>query len=97
MIQRKVLLIVETWKSTCRTCFESSALKEIYRLTKRYPCFIQEWRYQAWNLATENLVTLQVVQEATAEVIPRLDRNLIDIPRPAQKCEFGPRESPSGI
>jgi hypothetical protein len=59
--------------------FESSALEEIYRLTKGYPYFIQEWGYQSWNLATGNLITLQVVQEATAEVIPRLDKNFFRV------------------
>lgn len=59
--------------------FESSALQEIYRLTKGYPYFVQEWGYQTWNLATENMITLQVVKEATAEVIPRLDKNFFRV------------------
>jgi len=59
--------------------FEASALKEVYRLTKGYPYFIQEWGYQTWNLATERVITLQVVEEATAEVIPRLDKNFFRV------------------
>lgn len=59
--------------------FEFSALEEIYRLTKGYPYFIQEWGYQAWNLATERTITLQVVHEATKEVIPRLDENFFRV------------------
>lgn len=59
--------------------FEYSALEEIYRLTKGYPYFIQEWGYQTWNLAGDNLITLQVVQEATTEVIPRLDKNFFRV------------------
>lgn len=55
--------------------FESSALKEIYRLTKGYPYFLQEWGYQAWNHAISSSITLQIVQNTTATVISRLDSN----------------------
>lgn len=59
--------------------FEPSALKEIYSLTKGYPYFLQEWGYQSWNLALASPITLQVVQEATAVVIPRLDQNFFKV------------------
>jgi hypothetical protein len=59
--------------------FESAALEEIYRLTKGYPYFLQEWGYQSWNLAPTSLISLQVVQEATATVIPRLDQNFFKV------------------
>ncbi|HEX2579672.1 MAG TPA: ATP-binding protein [Rhabdochlamydiaceae bacterium] len=59
--------------------FEYSALEEIYRLTKGYPYFIQEWGYQSWSLARDNLITLQIVQEATDEVITRLDQNFFRV------------------
>jgi hypothetical protein len=59
--------------------FESSALKEVYRLTKGYPYFLQEWGYQAWNLAAASPITLQAVHDATAAVIPRLDQNFFRV------------------
>ena len=59
--------------------FESAALEEIYRLTKGYPYFIQEWGYQAWNLAPASPITLQIVKNATAEVVPRLDKNFFRV------------------
>jgi hypothetical protein len=59
--------------------FSSEALQEIFRLTKGYPYFLQEWGYQAWNLAITSPVTLQTVQEATAKVIPRLDKNFFRV------------------
>lgn len=59
--------------------FEPDALQEIFRLTKGYPYFLQEWGYQAWNLATSSPITLQVVQNATATVIPRLDQNFFRV------------------
>lgn len=80
--------------------FESSALQEIFRLTKGYPYFLQEWGYQAWNLAMTSPISLQIVQEATLKVIPRLDQNFFrvrfDRLTPSEKnflramAEFGP-------
>ena len=59
--------------------FEPKALKEVFRLTKGYPYFLQEWGYQAWNLATASPITLKVVKGATATVIPRLDQNFFRV------------------
>jgi hypothetical protein len=59
--------------------FEPAALKEIYRLTQGYPYFLQEWGYQSWNRALSSPITLQDVQEATANVIPRLDKNFFRV------------------
>jgi hypothetical protein len=59
--------------------FEAAALNEIFRLTQGYPYFIQEWGYQSWNRAAGSPITLQVVQEATATVIQRLDANFFRV------------------
>jgi len=59
--------------------FDSAALKEIFRLTKGYPYFLQEWGYQAWNLAKTSPITLKTVQESTAIVVARLDRNFFRV------------------
>lgn len=59
--------------------FESSALQEIYRLTKGYPYFLQEWGYQAWNHAVSSPITLQTVQDTTETVISRLDSNFFRV------------------
>src|SRR5262249_19590386 len=58
---------------------ESAALDEVFRLTKGYPYFVQEWGYQAWNLAASSPITKQVVKKATAAVIPRLDQNFFRV------------------
>lgn len=86
--------------------FEPNALDEIYRLTKGYPYFLQEWGYQSWNLAKENLITLNIVQAATRAAIPRLDKNFFrvrfDRLIPSEKrflramAEFGPGVHRSG-
>ena len=59
--------------------FESAALTEVYRLTKGYPYFLQEWGYVAWNVAESSPITLQVIQDATLTVIPRLDENFFRV------------------
>ena len=59
--------------------FESTALDEICSLTKGYPYFLQEWGYQTWNLATISPISLKVVQNATTEVIARLDANFFRV------------------
>ena len=58
---------------------EQDALKEIFRLTNGYPYFLQEWGYQAWNLAEASPITLSVINSATATVIPRLDKNFFRV------------------
>jgi len=59
--------------------FEPLALREVFQLTKGYPYFLQEWAYQSWNLAPTNSITLEVVNNATATVIPRLDKNFFRV------------------
>lgn len=59
--------------------FEGDALHEIFRLTKGYPYFLQEWGYQAWNLAPSSPITLGIVNTATATVIRRLDANFFRV------------------
>lgn len=59
--------------------FEQEALDEVFRMTKGYPYFIQEWGYQAWNQAPTNRITLAVVRTATPTVIKRLDQNFFRV------------------
>ncbi len=59
--------------------FEPAALTEIFHLTKGFPYFVQEWGYQAWNIADSKIITRRVVQRATDLVIPRLDENFFRV------------------
>lgn len=59
--------------------FEPAALAEIYRMTKGYPYFLQEWGYQSWNHAKSSPITLKVIQEASSMVIQRLDKNFFRV------------------
>jgi hypothetical protein len=59
--------------------FDPAALREIFRLTRGYPYFLQEWGYQAWNHATASPISLQVVQETSELVSRRLDENFFRV------------------
>ena len=59
--------------------FEPRALKEIFRFTRGYPYFLQEWGYQAWNRATASPITRQVIRDATEVVVRRLDQNFFRV------------------
>jgi len=86
--------------------FDSAALKEIYRLTKGYPYFLQEWGYQCWNQARQSPIGLSVVRTATSTVLSRLDENFFrvrfDRLTPSVKnflkamAELGPQEQRIG-
>lgn len=59
--------------------FEPAGLQEVFRLTKGYPYFIQEWGYQSWNRAASSPITFEIVQSATEDVLPRLDKNFFRV------------------
>jgi hypothetical protein len=59
--------------------FSQSALSEIFRLTRGYPYFIQEWGYQTWNVGESAVFDIADVETATARVIPRLDESFFKV------------------
>ena len=60
--------------------FEPAALQEIFRLTRGYPYFLQEWGYPACESALLlSPISLQVVQEASDLVSRRLDENFFRV------------------
>lgn len=58
---------------------EASALREVYRLTRGYPYFLQEWGYQAWNHAARSPISLRDVQDATPTVFEKLDKGFFRV------------------
>jgi hypothetical protein len=59
--------------------FSDEALREIIVRTQGYPYFLQEWGYQAWNLAAGSPIDAETVHLATAESIIRLDANFFRV------------------
>ncbi len=62
-----------------KVSFSDEALDEIIKQTKGYPYFIQEWGYQAWNLATSNIIDFDLVLKATQESLRRLDESFFRV------------------
>jgi hypothetical protein len=52
---------------------EPKALEAIVTTTGRYPYFLQEWGYQAWNAAPRTPISLADVKLATKAALARLD------------------------
>lgn len=59
--------------------FTNEALNEIIRVTEGYPYFLQEWGYQAWNIANESPIDINVVKEATKASLQRLDQSFFRV------------------
>lgn len=59
--------------------FTDEALREIIVQTQGYPYFLQEWGYQAWNLAAGSPIDTDTVRLATQESIVRLDANFFRV------------------
>jgi len=87
-------------------CFSEEALIEIYKATKGYPYFLQEWGYHAWNIARDTHISVEDVRVATQISISNLDKNFFrvrfDRLTPSEKkyvralAEFGPEPQRSG-
>lgn len=58
---------------------DATALSAIYERTQGYPYFIQEWGYQAWNLAQASPIEIEIMQAASEIVEKRLDENFFRV------------------
>ncbi|MEM6532390.1 MAG: ATP-binding protein [Myxococcota bacterium] len=52
---------------------EDDALELIVEKTEGYPYFLQEWGYQAWNVASESPIRIEDVELASKTALNRLD------------------------
>lgn len=59
--------------------FTEQALKEIFRKTEGYPYFLQQWAYEAWNLAKSSPVTAEDIAHATDKAIAQLDESFFRV------------------
>lgn len=58
---------------------DDEALVEIYKQTKGYPYFLQEWGYQCWKIAHDDCVRKTDVLNAAIEVQHRLDHGFFKV------------------
>lgn len=59
--------------------FTPEALDEIIRMTKGYPYFLQEWGFQAWGLAKDSPIDIDVIKQATSDSIKTLDESFFRV------------------
>lgn len=58
---------------------DEAALDEIFRKTRGYPYFLQEWGHQSWNLAAGDTITLDDARRAEATTLKRLDAGFFKV------------------
>lgn len=58
---------------------ESEAVEAILDHTHGYPYFLQEWAYEAWNVAEGDVLKLVDVERAAPRVIDKLDTNFFRV------------------
>ncbi len=59
--------------------FTEEALAEIVRITEGYPYFLQQWGYEAWNVAQASPITEADVLQASAQAIRNLDESFFRV------------------
>lgn len=60
---------------------EPAALRRVIKETQGYPFFLQEWGYQAWNVASEKTITSTDISAASKAAVKRLDRGFFRVRR----------------
>ena len=85
---------------------EADAIDAILRVTERYPYFLQQWAHDSWNIAANDVISLDDVVAATEVAVKTLDNSFFrvrfDRCTPSEKrymralAEFGPGAHRSG-
>jgi hypothetical protein len=57
--------LVDEW-----VAFTDDAIDAILAVTERYPYFLQQWGFQAWNVAQQSPITKNDINAATPAAIP---------------------------
>ncbi len=55
--------------------FTAEAIDAILHVTERYPYFLQQWAYEAWNVSSTPTITAEVVSQASALAVAELDQS----------------------
>jgi hypothetical protein len=59
--------------------FAGDAISEILKVTQGYPYFLQQWGYEAWDIAVGPTIELKDVQEATVRSVTELDQSFFRV------------------
>lgn len=59
--------------------FANDAIERILDLTERYPYFLQQWAYEAWNASETRTISRATVDTATKMAIQELDKSFFKV------------------
>lgn len=59
--------------------FENAAIEQILKLTERYPYFLQQWAYEAWNISPTTTISEPIITKATIAAIKELDQSFFKV------------------
>lgn len=59
--------------------FTPEAIDRILDVTKRYPYFLQQWGYEAWNFAEATPISATDIEQATEMAIGELDQSFFKV------------------
>lgn len=59
--------------------FEQGAVNQILKVTKSYPYFLQQWAYEAWNIAENNVIRSRDVFSANNNALSTLDESFFKV------------------
>ncbi len=58
---------------------EEAAIDQIMSVTQCYPYFIQQWGYDAWNMASGDCITADDVEQANEKALRSLDQSFFKV------------------
>lgn len=86
--------------------FTDGAIEKILSVSERYPYFLQQWAYEAWNVSESDSITGDVIDVASGLAVKELDRSFFKVRfdrcNPSEKrymralAEFGSGKHRSG-
>jgi hypothetical protein len=59
--------------------FAEDAISEVLRVTEGYPYFLQQWGYEAWDIAVGPTIELDDVNKATVRSVKALDQSFFRV------------------
>lgn len=59
--------------------FENGAIQQILKVTKQYPYFLQQWAYEAWNVAEGDVIRAKDVISAHNNALATLDESFFKV------------------
>jgi hypothetical protein len=59
--------------------FDEDAVARIFEATRGYPYFLQEWAYRAWDVASNDRITLEDARVGETIALPMLDNGFFSV------------------